>query len=79
MPSSTAIQPIVFGRADITLQVAEQLQSRGYWVGAIRPPTVPQNTSRLRITLSAAHSAEQVSGLLDALASAVGAVGGLSD
>lgn len=79
MPSPTAIQPIVFGSADTTLQVAEQLQSLGYWVGAIRPPTVPVNTSRLRVTLSAAHSAEQVDGLLSALAKAVKFVGELSD
>lgn len=67
MPSSTAIQPIVFGSAGITLNVAAELQQLGYWVGAIRPPTVPANTSRLRVTLSASHSVEQVDGLLKAL------------
>tara|TARA_B100000446_G_scaffold69292_1_gene65809 strand:- start:860 stop:2038 length:1179 start_codon:yes stop_codon:yes gene_type:complete len=67
MPSPTAIQPLVFGSAEVTLRVAAELKKLGYWVGAIRPPTVPANTSRLRITLSAAHSAEQVDGLLKAL------------
>ncbi|MGH1372707.1 MAG: 8-amino-7-oxononanoate synthase [Cellvibrionaceae bacterium] len=71
MPSPTAIQPIIFGDADRTLKIAEQLRCRGYWVGAIRPPTVAQNSSRLRITLSANHSSEQVTGLLNALKVAV--------
>ncbi|GAB3097349.1 8-amino-7-oxononanoate synthase [Aestuariicella hydrocarbonica] len=67
MPSPTAIQPVVFGDAATTLTVSELLRAQGFWVGAIRPPTVPQGTSRLRITLSAAHSAGQVAGLLAAL------------
>ncbi len=74
MPSPTAIQPIVFGDASRTLKIAEYLRSSGFWVGAIRPPTVPHNTSRLRITLSAGHSSEQVAALLDALKTAVDAV-----
>lgn len=75
MPSPTAIQPIIFGDADRTLRIADHLRGSGYWVGAIRPPTVPQNTSRLRITLSAAHCSEQVAGLLEALKIAVEVVG----
>lgn len=71
MESSTAIQPVVFGDAATTLQMSGLLQEKGYWVGAIRPPTVPKGTSRLRVTLSAAHSSEQVDGLLSALQSAV--------
>lgn len=67
MESPTAIQPVVFGDAATTLHVSEQLQARGFWVGAIRPPTVPRGTSRLRITLSAAHSSDQVAALLAAL------------
>lgn len=67
MDSDTAIQPVVFGSAAKTMSIAAALEQQGYWVGAIRPPTVAQGTSRLRITLSAAHSSEQVDGLLHAL------------
>jgi 8-amino-7-oxononanoate synthase len=74
MDSPTAIQPVVFGDAAQTLAVSAALQQLGYWVGAIRPPTVPSGTSRLRVTLSAAHSPEQVQGLLQALATAVESV-----
>lgn len=74
MDSPTAIQPIIFGDAATTLAVSAALQAQGYWVGAIRPPTVPQGTSRLRVTLTAAHTTEQVQGLLQALAQALGSV-----
>ncbi len=65
--SSSAIQPILLGDANTALNWSESLKQQGFWVGAIRPPTVPKNTARLRITLSAAHSLEQVKQLLDAL------------
>lgn len=68
MPSVTAIQPLVIGDERRTLALSAALFEAGYWVVAIRPPTVPAGTARLRITLSAAHSAGQVDGLLDALA-----------
>lgn len=74
MASPTAIQPIIFGDAATTMAVSAALQTQGYWVGAIRPPTVPQGTARLRVTLSAAHTPEQVEGLLQALAVALEAV-----
>lgn len=67
-PAGTAIQPLLVGPEAPTLDLSRRLQQRGYWVAAIRPPTVPRGTSRLRITLSAAHSASQIEGLLDALA-----------
>jgi 8-amino-7-oxononanoate synthase len=67
LPSSTAIQPILIGENDETLRVADALYAQGIWVPAIRPPTVPQGTARLRVSLSAAHSIEQVDRLLDAL------------
>ena len=67
MPSPTAIQPIIVGDNHETVRVANALYERGLWVPAIRPPTVPKGTSRLRVSLSAAHSAEQVAQLLDAL------------
>jgi 8-amino-7-oxononanoate synthase len=67
--SLTPIQPILLGNAEAALSAQEKLAARGFWVVAIRPPTVPRDSSRLRITLSAAHAESQVDGLLDALAS----------
>lgn len=66
-PSPSVIQPIIVGDDTRALRLAEQLRQRGYWVSAIRPPTVPEGTARLRVTLSAAHTEAQVDGLLDAL------------
>ena len=63
----TPIQPVIIGGAEAALSAQQQLLSAGYCVVAIRPPTVPQGSSRLRITLSAAHSESQVDGLVDAL------------
>lgn len=67
LPSPTAIQPIVIGDNHEVLRVAEALYERGLWVPAIRPPTVPAGSARLRVSLSATHSAEQVDKLLRAL------------
>jgi 8-amino-7-oxononanoate synthase len=67
-PSETPIQPLVLGEEARALALSRFLYERGYWVAAIRPPTVPHGTSRLRITLSAAHRPEQIDGLLAALA-----------
>ena len=69
MESPTPIQPIVFGEAQHALAASAHLHARGIWVSAIRPPTVPANAARLRVTLSAAHSDEQLTRLIDALAS----------
>ena len=66
--SGTPIQPLILGEEASALALSAALLRRGYWVAAIRPPTVPQGTSRLRLTLSAAHTEAQVEGLLDALA-----------
>lgn len=71
LPSNTAIQPVIVGDESATMDIAAQLKVLGFWVGAIRPPTVPHGSSRLRITLSAAHSEEQVSQLCDALSVAL--------
>jgi len=68
MHSMTPIQPILAGTAVKALSWAEQLRQRQILVTAIRPPTVPDETARLRITFSAAHSESQVDRLLDALA-----------
>ncbi|ADE12813.1 8-amino-7-oxononanoate synthase [Sideroxydans lithotrophicus] len=67
MPSDTAIQPLLIGDNLQALQLSEALRERGIWVAAIRPPTVPQGTARLRITLSAAHGEADVSRLVGAL------------
>jgi 8-amino-7-oxononanoate synthase len=69
--SRTPIQPIVLGTAARALAVSEALWARGFWVTAIRPPTVPEGTARLRITLSAAHRDEQIDRLVEALAEAL--------
>ena len=66
--SNTAIQPLLIGAADEAMRWSNALAERGFWISAIRPPTVPANSSRLRITLSAAHSEKQIEQLLDALA-----------
>jgi 8-amino-7-oxononanoate synthase len=68
LPSATAIQPVMLGDAHAAVEAAQLLEHRGLLVTAIRPPTVPAGTARLRITLSAAHDQAQVEHLLDALA-----------
>ncbi|MCZ4282144.1 8-amino-7-oxononanoate synthase [Kiloniella laminariae] len=65
--STSQIIPVIIGDDATVIQVAKKLEDRGYLVGAIRPPTVPEGSGRLRITLSAAHSHDQVSGLLESL------------
>jgi len=67
MPSATAIQPLLVGGNQAALKLSEKLRERGIWVAAIRPPTVPQGTARLRITLSAAHHAADVARLIESL------------
>ena len=65
--SQTAIQPLLIGRNDEALAVMDGLRLRGIWVPAIRPPTVPEGTARLRIALSAAHTETDVDQLVEAL------------
>jgi 8-amino-7-oxononanoate synthase len=67
MPSDTAIQPIMIGKTEDALRVAQQLYQKNIWVPAIRPPTVPADTARLRITFSASHTTEQIDQLTQAL------------
>ncbi len=71
MDSFTPIQPIVLGEDDLVMQVARQLREQGILVGAIRPPTVPEGTGRLRITLNANHSHKDVDQLLGGLKQAI--------
>jgi 8-amino-7-oxononanoate synthase len=68
LPSATAIQPLVLGANSEALRVSDALWKRGIWVPAIRPPTVPQGSARLRITFSASHSIADVDLLAEALA-----------
>ncbi|WP_085692014.1 MULTISPECIES: 8-amino-7-oxononanoate synthase [unclassified Pseudomonas] len=68
MDSPTPIQPIIIGDSAQALRLSRMLRERGLLVTAIRPPTVPAGSARLRVTLSAAHSEAQVQLLLNALA-----------
>lgn len=68
--SGTAIQPLLVGDNDTALALAAALEHDGLWVPAIRPPTVPAGTARLRITLSAAHTHADIDRLCDSLARA---------
>lgn len=67
LPSATAIQPLIVGDNEATLALSTALWERGLWVPAIRPPTVPKGTARLRISLSAAHEAGDIDPLINAL------------
>jgi 8-amino-7-oxononanoate synthase len=67
MASNTPIQPVLMDSDTALLETNKKLLDAGFMVGAIRPPTVPEGTGRLRITLSASHSEQQVDALLDAL------------
>ncbi|SOZ98584.1 7-keto-8-aminopelargonic acid synthetase [Cupriavidus taiwanensis] len=69
--SQTAVQPLIVGDNGAALALSAKLEADGIRVGAIRPPTVPEGTARLRITLSAAHTEADVRRLLDALSAAV--------
>ena len=67
MPSSSAIQPIMVGTNQRALALSAALREQGFWVSAIRPPTVPTHTARLRVTFSALHELAEVDALLAAL------------
>jgi 8-amino-7-oxononanoate synthase len=67
LPSQTPIQPIVVGEPARAVTLSEALWQEGLWVPAIRPPTVPQGTARLRVSLCAAHTHDDVDRLLAAL------------
>lgn len=67
MPSNTAIQPLLIGDSEKALIVSEKLKALGLWVSAIRYPTVPKHTDRLRITLTAGHDTRDIEALVDGL------------
>ncbi|HID22095.1 MAG TPA: 8-amino-7-oxononanoate synthase [Planctomycetaceae bacterium] len=75
IPSAAGpIVPVLLHQPDRATHVATELERRGFFVAAIRPPTVPQGTSRLRITLTAAHSRDDLQQLADTLAEVIGAL-----
>lgn len=65
--SSTPIQPLLIGAARRAAEISDELFERGIFIAAIRPPTVPRHTARLRISLTAVHTEAQVDYLLSAL------------
>lgn len=65
--TSTAIKPLICGGSQQAIDLSNYLKQKGMWVGAIRPPTVPANAARLRITLSSRHSQQQVLQLTQAI------------
>ncbi|MBI3149098.1 MAG: 8-amino-7-oxononanoate synthase [Betaproteobacteria bacterium] len=67
LPSDTPIQPLLVGDNESVLALSAALWEQGFWVPAIRPPTVPKGTARLRISLSAEHGAADVAALTSAL------------
>ena len=68
LPSQTPIQALLIGASEPTMALASYLLQNGFLVNAIRPPTVPKNTSRLRISLSALHSKNEIDRLLEQIA-----------
>jgi 8-amino-7-oxononanoate synthase len=70
---ASSIVPVILGASDRALAASKQLEKQGFLVAAIRPPTVPAGTARLRVTFSARHEEAQVDALVDALAQALAA------
>jgi 8-amino-7-oxononanoate synthase len=69
--TNTPIKPFMVGQSEHAISIANRMKESGIWMTAIRPPTVPAGTARLRITLTANHSPEQVSQLTHSLKSAL--------
>jgi 8-amino-7-oxononanoate synthase len=67
LDSATAVQPVIAGSNETALRLADTLQEQGFWVPAVRPPTVPPGTARLRLSLSAAHDMADLERLGEAL------------
>jgi len=75
MDSPTPIQPIMVGESDKAMAISAALEQQGIFISAIRPPTVPAGSARLRVTLSASHTEQQVDQLLAALETATTSIG----
>ncbi len=71
LASTTAIQPLVIGDDQQALAIGQALEAKGILVGVVRPPTVPEGSARLRITLSVDHTEQEIQQLLDALEAAI--------
>jgi len=71
LESSTAIQPVIIGDSKTATDISQKMFDLGFHIAAIRPPTVPKNTSRLRITLRADHSEQDIKRLVDALTKSI--------
>jgi 8-amino-7-oxononanoate synthase len=71
LPSTGPIVPVLMGDPSRAMGLAGSLRDRGFLVGAIRPPTVPEGTSRLRISLSATHSESEIAALVRAMGAAL--------
>jgi 8-amino-7-oxononanoate synthase len=67
-PSDTAIQPLIIGTSEKTLMLANYIRQQGFWVGAMRAPTVPEASARLRVTLSAIHKENEIIELVHVIA-----------
>ena len=67
LPSETAIQPLMIGDSENAVRISDELFDEGFLISAIRPPTVPEGSARLRITLTAAHTKEQTDSMLETL------------
>jgi 8-amino-7-oxononanoate synthase len=67
IPGVTPVVPVVVHKAALAVQIDHYLREAGFLVSAIRPPTVPANSSRLRITVTAAHTRAQLQNLADVL------------
>ncbi|UNM97195.1 8-amino-7-oxononanoate synthase [Ignatzschineria rhizosphaerae] len=71
LASQSPIQPLIIGSDQAALEISKKLRDNGIWVSAIRPPTVPPNTARLRITITAEHSLIMIDTLILALQNAI--------
>ena len=71
LPSRTPIQPLVIGASEAAIAAAAKLEDGGFYVPAIRPPTVPEGKARLRIALTALHAESDIEQLVDAIAGAL--------